>query len=156
MPLANEAIRALKNLPSYGASAYLFPADWANVGFKGKQEYLRDIRKPFQKACECAGIQNLRIHDLRHMAATILFLRRIPEAIIRKLTGHRSRELERYEHLSPRMKQQAVEMIAEELRSTATDKPNFEDGGKGSEVIERNGGDDGARTRDLRRDRPAF
>ena len=90
------------------------------------------------------------------MAATILFLRRIPEAIIRKLTGHRSRELERYEHLSPLMKQQTLEMIAEELRSTATDKPNFEDGGKGSEVIERNGGDDGARTRDLRRDRPAF
>jgi hypothetical protein len=25
-----------------------------------------------------------------------------------------------------------------------------------SEVIEKNGGDDGARTRDLRRDRPAF
>ena len=90
------------------------------------------------------------------MAATILFLRRIPEAIIRKLTGHRSRELEHYEHLSPLMKQQTVEMIAEELRSTATDKPNFEDDGKGSEVIERNGGDDGARTRDLRRDRPAF
>src|ERR1039458_8039186 len=97
LPLANEAIRALKNLPSYGASAHLFPADRANVGFKGKQEYLRDIRKPFQKACERAGIQNLRIHDLRHMAATILFLRRIPEAIIRKLAGHRSRELERYE-----------------------------------------------------------
>ena len=128
----------------------------ARAGFKGKQEYLWDIRKPFQKACECAGIQNLRIHDLRHMAATILFLRRIPEAIIRKLTGHRSRELERYEHLSPLMKQQTLEMIAEELRSTATDKPNFEDDGKGSEVIERNGGDDGARTRDLRRDRPAF
>src|ERR1019366_10064875 len=106
-----------------------------------------DIRKPFQKACECAGIQNLRIHDLRHMAATILLLRGIPEAIIRKLAGHRSRELERYEHLSPLVKQQTVEMIAEELRSTATDKPNFEDGGKGSEVIERNCGGRGGRAR---------
>ena len=54
------------------------------------------------------------------MATTILFLRGIPEAVIRKLTGHRSRELERYEHLSPLIKQQTVELIAEELRS-ATD-----------------------------------
>ena len=34
-----------------------------------------------------------RIHDLRHMATSILFPQGIPEAIIRKLTGHRSREL---------------------------------------------------------------
>jgi hypothetical protein len=31
------------------------------------------------------------------MANTILFLRGIPEAIIRKLIGHRSGKLERYE-----------------------------------------------------------
>ena len=85
-----------------------------------------------------------------------MFLRVIPEAIIRKLTGRRSRELERYEHLSPLLKQQTVELIAKELSGTATDTPENEPGRKRSEVIERNGGDDGARTRDLRRDRPAF
>ena len=58
--------------------------------------------------------------DLRHMATTILFLRGIPEAVIRKLTGHRSRELERYEHLSPLIKQQTVELIASELKVPLT------------------------------------
>jgi len=72
---------------------------------------------------------------------------------IRKLTGHRSRELERYEHLSPVLKRQTVELIVQELSDTATDTANFGKEGKFWEVIERNGGDDGARTRDLRRDR---
>jgi integrase len=75
----------------------VFPADRANVRFKGTQEYAWDMRKPFQAACGRAGIKNLRIHDLRHMATTILFLRD-------KLTGNRSRALERYEHLSPVLK----------------------------------------------------
>ena len=87
-------------------------------------------------------------------------------AVIRKLTGHRSRELERYEHLSPLIKQQTVELIASELKSaadtatdagdTATDTPPSKGLEQDVEVIEKNGGDDGARTRDLRRDRPAF
>jgi len=58
------------------------------------------------------------------MAKTIVFLRGIPEAVIPKLTGHRSRELERFEHLSPLIEQQTVELIASELKSaadTATD-----------------------------------
>jgi integrase len=58
---------------------------------------------------------DLRIHDLRHFAATTLFLKGIPEAIIAKMTGHKSRELKRYEHLSPALKQQTVELIAGEL-----------------------------------------
>ncbi len=158
LPLAEEAIAALRALPSFEQDEYVFPADRGNVRFKGKQMHLWDIRKPFQAACDRAGIKNLRIHDLRHMATTILFLSGIPEAIIRKLTGHRSRELERYEHLSPGLKNQTVDLIARALstKSTSTDTPSPEEEVEGLEVIEKIGGDDGARTRDLRRDRPAF
>jgi hypothetical protein len=61
------------------------------------------MRDSFKAACKRAGkeFENRRIHDLRHMATTILFLRGIPEAVIRKLSGRQSRELERYERLSP-------------------------------------------------------
>jgi len=158
LPLADEVIEALKRLPSYGHNEYVFPADRGNVRFKGRQGYLWDLRKPFHAACPRAGIKDLRIHDLRHMATTILFLEGIPEAIIRKLTGHRSRELERYEHLSPALKRQTVERIVSVLASTdtATDTGKSSESEKSLEVVEGNGGDDGARTRDLRRDRPAF
>jgi integrase len=156
LPLADDVIRALKKLPSYRSDEYVFPADRSNVRFKGTQEHAWDMRKPFQGACERAGITDLRIHGLCHMATTIMFLRDIPEAIIRKLTGHRSRELERYEHLSPVLKRQTVERIAKELSDTATDTADSEGKRESLEVTEQNGGDDGARTRDLRRDRPAF
>jgi integrase len=119
----------LRQLPSFQVDEYVFPADRSNVRFKGKQMHLWDIRKQFQAACDRAGIKNLRIHDLRHMATTILFLNGIPEAIIRKLTGHRSRELERYGHLSPGLKRQTVELIARQLSAsgTATDTPASDD-----------------------------
>jgi hypothetical protein len=58
--------------------------------------------------------------------AGFLSLRGIPEAIIKKLTGHRSRELERYEHLSPVIKRQTVELIAKKLSDTATDTADSE------------------------------
>jgi hypothetical protein len=54
------------------------------------------------------------------MATTILFLEGVPEAIIRKLTGQRSRELERYEHLSPVLKLQTVTRIASVLNASDT------------------------------------
>jgi integrase len=72
--LAREAIDALRRLPSHGRDEYVFPADRANVRFRGKQAHIWDLRKPFQAACARAGIQDLRIHDFCHMAATILFL----------------------------------------------------------------------------------
>ena len=109
LALAEEVIRALQKLPSYCRDEYVFPADRTNVRFKGTQGHAWDMRKPLQAACDRAGIKNLRIHDLRHMATSILFMDGIPEAIIKKLTGHRSRELERYEHLSPVIKRQTVE-----------------------------------------------
>jgi hypothetical protein len=39
----------------------------------------------------------------------------VADAIIRKMTGHRSEELERYKHLSPAFKQLTVELIAGQL-----------------------------------------
>jgi integrase len=95
LPLASIAVEELRRMPSYGWDEYVFPADRANVRFRGKSVHRWDMRDSFKAACERAGkeFENLCIHDLRHMATTILFLRGIPEAVIRKLTGHRSREL---------------------------------------------------------------
>jgi integrase len=43
--------------------------------------------------CKKAGISDLRIHDLRHFATTMLFMEGIPDTIIRKMTGD-GRQLE--------------------------------------------------------------
>ncbi len=69
----------------------LFPAK-PNVRFKEnfKQPYAYDLGKRFRRICAKAGITDLRIHDLRHFATTILFMDGIPGTIIRKMTGHTS------------------------------------------------------------------
>ena len=58
----------------------------------------------FRTLCKLAGIIDLRIHDLIHFATTMLFIEGVLDAIIRKMTGHRSEELERYKHFSPTFK----------------------------------------------------
>jgi hypothetical protein len=82
------------------------------------------------------------------------------------MTGHRSEELERYKHFSPTFKQQTVEQIAGQLtqqlegtfRGTELEKEEDHPEEWSSSPVDTGliGGADGIRTRDLRRDRPAF
>ncbi len=92
----------------------------------------------------------------------MLFIEGVADAIIRKMTGHRSEELERYKHLSPAFKQQTVELIAGQLsRHVSTflspgpknTKGRSEERPKVPQLRGFSGGADGTRTRDLRRDR---
>jgi integrase len=100
---------ALRQLPSYGTHEYLFPAK-PNVRFKDVENFSRphawDSGKRFRRICTLAKVSDLRIHDLRHFATTMLFIEGVADAVIRKLTRHRSEELERYKHFSPAFKQQ--------------------------------------------------
>jgi integrase len=168
LPLPALCVFALRQLPSYGTDAYLFPAK-PNVKYKDKEKFSKphawDLGKRFRRVCKSAGVSDLRIHDLRHFATTMLFMEGVADAIIRKMTGHRSEELERYKHFSPAFKQQTVELIAGQLSeglATKTATPTENEKGHSDEqpfppgfpgLI---GGADGIRTRDLRRDRPAF
>jgi len=121
--LTGVAVEALKRLPSYGKSEYLFPSR-ATARFPNPvTPHMWDIGKRFRKACRKTGIKGLRIHDLRHAGPSILLERGVPEEIVRKLTGHRSKELERYQHLSEQTKQQTADIIAEELLEQIPEHP---------------------------------
>jgi len=146
-------VEALKSLPSFGVDDYVFPsratARWPNP------------TKPY--LVKSLGIEDVRIHDLRHTGPSVLLMQGIPGDVVRKITGHRSRELERYQHLSPAFRAQTVDLIAQVLLSdTPSDTPAPEEGDENIEDAEvivpegEIGGVDGTRTRDLRRDRPAF
>jgi len=45
----------------------------------------------------------------------MLFMEGVADAIMRKMTGHRSEELERYKHFSPEFKKQTTESTAGKL-----------------------------------------
>ena len=169
LPLPNLCVTVLKQLPSYQKHEYLFPAR-PNVKYKDASKFQKphawDIGKRFRRVRDLAGIKDLRIHDLRHFATTMLFMEGVADAIIRKMTGHRSEELERYKHFSPEFKKQTTELIAgkllEELEGTnwgtspENEKTADEDGLENTDNKGINGGADGTRTRDLQRDRLAF
>lgn len=61
-----------------------------------------DIKKGFIGACTRAGIEDFRVHDLRHTCAAWLVTAGVPLAEVRDLLGHRSIQMtERYAHLAP-------------------------------------------------------
>jgi integrase len=95
LPFPALAVWALRNLPSYKTGEYLFPAK-PNVKYKDKEKFSKphawDLGKGFRRVSKDAGIQNRRIHDLRHFATTMLFMESVADAVILKFTGHRSEE----------------------------------------------------------------
>jgi len=112
--LAEVAVEALKQLPSYGKSEYLFPSRPTGKHPEPKQPYMWDIGGRFRKVRRTLGIKGLRIHDLRHAGPSVLMEHGVPDGVVKKLTGHRSKELERYQHLSPQTKELTVAIIAQE------------------------------------------
>ena len=104
------AVAALRALPSYGRQEYVFPAK-PNPRFKGnfKRPHAWDFGKRFRSVAKLAGVAALRIHDLRHFAASTLTSAGIADNIIGLLTGHKSRELRRYQHLREELKRKTVD-----------------------------------------------
>ena len=128
-----------------------------------KRPYRWDVGKEFRALVRFLGLEDVRIHDLRHTGPSVLLMQGIPGDVVRKITGHRSRELDRYQHLSPVFRAQTVDLIAQVLFSgTRSDTPTPEQPDEKDVGLEllipegEVGGVDGTRTRDLRRDRPAF
>ena len=115
--LPDMAVAALRALPSYGRHEYVFPAK-PNPRFKGnfKRPHAWDFGKRFRRVAKLAGIAALRIHDLRHFAASTLTSAGIEDNIIGLLTGHKSRELRRYQHLRKELKRKTVDLIAGVLK----------------------------------------
>jgi len=89
-----------------------------------------NLRKPFLRACERAGIKDLRIHDLRHSAASILIASGASLRVVGGVLGHKSeRTTSRYAHLSDDTIAAAAELLGRSIKETQAS-------GGGAEVIE--------------------
>lgn len=67
-----------------------------------------------------AGLPQIRFHDLRHTAATLLLARHIPTKVIAELLGHSSPALTEsvYAHVTQDMQEAAVQAMEEAIDST--------------------------------------
>jgi integrase len=73
----------------------------------------KDSTRWFENAVKKAGIKNFRRHDCRHTLASRLVMAGVHLLAVKELLGHRSITMtEKYSHLSPGVRQMAVEKIS--------------------------------------------
>jgi len=124
IPLPAVAVAELKKLASFARSEYVFPSKpthrYPDVSLL-KKPYRWDMRKAFVAACEQAEVEDVHIHDLRHLGPSILLAQGVSDSVVAKVTGHRSSALKRYQHLSESFRKQTVDLIATVLMPAGTD-----------------------------------
>jgi integrase len=86
-----------------------------NASHRGRYYY----DKAFKAAVEAAGIQDFRVHDLRHSAATYLAQQGATEQQLRAIGGWKSTVVSRYVHLAAEDAKIALQRLAEKI-----DRPN--------------------------------
>jgi len=96
-------------------SDYVFPSRQG-----AKKPYLYDLRKPFEKACQSAGVENFRVHDLRHTFASLAVSSGASLFDVQKLLGHQDIAMtQRYAHLAADDLKRASEGVATLLQQVA-------------------------------------
>ncbi|MDP6787465.1 MAG: site-specific integrase [Rhodospirillales bacterium] len=101
---------------------------WVFPGRK-KGEPLVDLKGPWQRIRARAGLDGLRIHDMRHSFASVGAAGGVPLQMVGLLLGHRhTSTTERYSHLAPDPLKAANEMIGERIAAAMQ--------GESGEVVE--------------------
>ena len=99
LPLISDLENILQEhmrVSAHLSSELLFPAVRPH-----SKSGLYEIRKPFLKALEEAGITNFRIHDLRHAAASNMAMSGASQGEIMAFLNHKSPQMtRRYQHYS--------------------------------------------------------
>jgi integrase len=117
------------------------------------EECKADIRKTVSPT---AG---LRFHDLRHQAITELSEGHASDETIMSIAGHINRRMmSHYSHVRKESRRAALDALCVKNGDYAQSAVHNRDSERAvpTQLIEKNGGDDGTRTRDLCRDRAAF
>ena len=90
---------------------------------KGVCKPLGDFRKAWRRCLRLAGINDFRIHDTRHEAATALVDNGTPEQVVMSVAGWKTNMLRTYYHIEPKKTLELVRFA-----------PHYEGVMKGSEI----------------------
>lgn len=120
VPLNDTARAALINRARFRAERCP-GSPWVFANAAG--ERITCIKRSFATACRVAGVEDFRIHDLRHTCAAWLVTAGVPLPEVRDLLGHSTVQMtERYAHLSPDNLRAAVRVLDRESRSGHADE----------------------------------
>jgi integrase len=90
-------------------------------------KHLINLQKPWRRVRKSAGLDGVRIHDLRHSFASFAVGAGVPLALIGALLGHRSvQTTARYAHIANGPLQQASHLVgailADKAKSSGVEK----------------------------------
>ena len=110
LTLADHRLRQERERTA-GADTVLNEKDLAFVNVEGRPIDPSTLCRPFHQALKRAGIPRVRIHGLRHTAATYLLGRRVHPKIVQTLLGHSTitLTLDTYSHVIPSFTQEVAD-----------------------------------------------
>ncbi|WP_456374119.1 tyrosine-type recombinase/integrase [Thiolapillus sp.] len=112
VPLNAVAMDAVMNRAQFRAT-HCPDSQWVFCNKRGWR--ITDVKRSFATACRKAGIDDFRIHDMRHTCAAWLVSAGAPLSEVRDLLGHASVTMtERYAHLAPENVRAAVSLLEQE------------------------------------------
>jgi len=83
------------------------PMNWSK-----KHKHIMGVFRLFKAACKKAGIEDLRFHDLRHTAATLMVTGGVPLVTVSQILGHSTIHMTmKYAHPTPEDKRKAVNVL---------------------------------------------
>ena len=113
IPLNDEAVAVVAALQRLGPSPYVFPAKSGGRHFQGLTKGWREIRSK-------AGLEDVRIHDLRHTFASLSVAAGVSLPILGKALGHTSPQTtQRYAHLGDDPVREAVALAGSLIGSAS-------------------------------------
>jgi integrase len=77
-----------------------------------------DVLVPLKKLLQQAGLPDIRFHDLRHSAATMLLSMEVHPKVVQELLGHSQigMTMDIYSHVLPTMQREAINKLNDALR----------------------------------------
>lgn len=113
--LSSAAVEVLREqLTRSKGQTYIFPGRSAG-------KHIHNLRKPWARTCKEVGLEGVRVHDLRHTAASLALGSGTSLAIVGRLLGHTQVQTSlRYAHLDTDPALQAANLIGERVRGGAT------------------------------------
>jgi integrase len=99
-------------------------SDWGELVFTdeiGRPLSGFHVTKRFRKLLTAAGLPELRYHDLRHGAATLMAALGVPPRVAMEVLGHAqsSTTMEIYTHVAPELQREATDRVAEAIWGTS-------------------------------------
>ncbi len=112
VPISKQVIRLLRELEA----RRLPGCPWVLYGARGQPLHANSLERAWRNIRERAGLPGVRLHDLRHSAASDALMSGVPLGIVGKVLGHRSpRTTARYAHIADHALAEAVARMGDAI-----------------------------------------